>query len=213
MKLSKYTIGAVAGIATLAVALPFVSQFTNAAGTGTPFTHPILTQVQVQAMVTKDQAFLTNIDAFVTIQKNAVQAHETALTAAAAIADDTQRDAAVKKANTDERAAIQAALTATPAIQSAMMRFGGDRGFGEGKGGPGMMGLGPNTAALATKLGMTEEDLKAALASGQTIQQIATAHGVTLPADNGKGEGKRGKGWMMGGLKKASSTSSTSSNR
>ncbi len=180
MKLNKFTIGAVAGIAAIAIAVPLFAQLSNAATAGTTngsassFTRSIPTQQQVTDMAAKDAAFLKNIDAFVTVEKSATQAHETALTAAAAITDDTQRQAAVQKANTDERTAIQNAVTANPDLKSAMMS---DHGF-DGRGGPGM---GPNFSDLATKLGMSEADLKTALAGGKTIQQIATEKGVTLP--------------------------------
>lgn len=187
-----FTLGAVAGITTLALAVPLLVQISSAAATGTgSFNRPVPTQQQVQDMATRDDAFLKNIDAFVVIQKSATQAHRDALSAAASIADDSERQAAVQQANLDQRAALQAALTANPDLKSSMMPFGG-RGFGEGKGGPGMMGRGQNTAALASKLGMTEADLKAALDGGKTIQQIAQEHGVTLPARTG---GKHG-GWM-----------------
>ncbi len=187
MKLSKFTLGAMAGIATVALAVPFLAQISSAASTGTAAKRPVPTQQQVTDMAAKDAAFLSNIDALVTVEKSAVQAHQTALTAAAAITDDTQRAAAVKAANDAERAAIQAAHTANPNLKSAMMPFGGGRG---GPGGPGMMGRGPNQADLASKLGMTETELKAALDSGKTVQELATEKGVTLPAPRKDGEGR-----------------------
>ena len=75
---------------------------------------------------------------------------------------------------------MDAAITANADLKSAMMPFGGR---GPGMGGHGKMGMGQGfgSAALATKLGMTETDLKAALAGGQTIQQIAESKGITLP--------------------------------
>jgi hypothetical protein len=206
MKMNKFTLGAIAGIVTVALAVPLLAQISSAATSGAPkFTRPVPTQQQVQDMVARDDAFLKNVDAMVTVQKTATQAHEAALTAAASITDDTQRQAAVQKANDDERTAIQNAITANPDLKSAMMPFGGGRGFGEGKGG--MMGRGPNTASLATKLGMTETDLKAALDGGKTIQQIAQEHGVTLPARTG---GKHG-GWMMGNGSFSGTTTSSAS--
>jgi hypothetical protein len=193
MKMHRFTLGAIAGITTLALAIPILAQVSSATtsetGSSVARSRPIPTQQQVQEMVAKDDAFLKNIDAMVTIQKSAIQAHETALTAAASITDDAQRDTAVQKANEDERSAIQNAITANPDLKSAMMPFGGGHGFG----GRGMMGRGPEADDLATKLGMTETDLKAALDSGKTIEQIATEKGVTLPE---KKEGKHG-GWMM----------------
>jgi hypothetical protein len=189
-KSSTFTIGAVAGIVTLTLAVPLLVQIAGAAGTSSSspsplsswrsmMQHRIPTQQEVQAMADRDSAFLKNIDTLVTVEKTAKQAHLTALTAAAAIADDTQREAAVKKANEDERAAIQAAIAANSDLKG-MMPFGPDFG---GKGGPGMMGgRGENLSDLATKLGMSEADLKTALDGGKTIQEIAKEKGVTLPA-------------------------------
>lgn len=207
MRPGNFTLGAIAGIVAAALAVPFLAQISSAASTGTPNKRPVPTQQQVTDMAAKDAAFLSNIDALVAVEKSAVQAHQTALTAAAAITDDTQRAAAVKAANDAERTAIDAAIAANANLKSAMMRFGGGL---RGPGGPGMMGRGPDAEDIATKLGMTETELKAALDGGKTIQELATEKGITLPAMNGKG--KRGRGWMMGGFKKASSsTSSTSS--
>ena len=199
MKMNTFTLGAVAGVLTLALAVPVLAQISSAATSSSAVTtgqmkkHPVPTQQQVLDMAARDTAFLKNIDAFVAVQKTVKQAHLTALTAAAAITDDVQRDAAMKKANDDERTAMQAAITANPDLKSMT----GDRGqgFGGGKGGPGMMGgRGLNTADLAAKLGMTEADLKAALAGGKTIQQLATEKGVTLPAPPAKGSGMMGRG-------------------
>ena len=39
----------------------------------------------------------------------------------------------------------------------------------------------PNTARMAARFGMTEEELKSALASGKTIQDIAKEKGVPSP--------------------------------
>ncbi|MFH0851978.1 MAG: hypothetical protein V1876_04490, partial [Candidatus Peregrinibacteria bacterium] len=212
MQMNKFTLGAIAGIATLTLAVPLLAQISSAADTTVtsaaatskpPFTRPAPTQQQVQDMAARDAAFLKNIDALMDIQKRAVQAHQDALTAAASIADDLLRRDAVQKADEDERTAIQSALTAAPDLQSAMMPFGqaqglrpfgGGRGHGEGKDGPGMMGRGPNVGNFAAKLGMTEAELKAALDGGKTIEQIATEKGVTLPARMG-GKGRHG-GWM-----------------
>lgn len=182
---NKFLLGAVAGITSVAIAVPLLAQMSSAASATTTsstttsttgrswfgWKHTIPTQQQVTDMAAHDAAFLKNIDAFVTIQKGALEAHEAALTAAAAITDDTARDAAVKKANQDMRTTIEAAITANPDLKSAMM-------FGE-HGGPG--GHGPHMADLATKLGMTEAELKAAIDGGKTIQQIAQEKGITLP--------------------------------
>lgn len=142
MKMNTFTIGALAGISALALAVPVIAQISSAQIAGTSssttsttappsFTRPIPTQQQVTDMAAKDAAFLKNVDAFVSVEKSAIQLHEDALTAAASIADDTQRQAAVLKANTDERTSLQTALTANPDLQSAMIGLGHHgRGFG-----------------------------------------------------------------------------------
>lgn len=64
------------------------------------------------------------------------------------------------------------------ALQAADPRGGGDGriGHGHGFGGP---GFGANLDAVATLLGITNADLQTALQGGQTLAQIATAHGKT----------------------------------
>lgn len=138
-----FTLGAIAGITGMLIAVPLLAQVSSAATatatsssaavTGRSFTRPVPTQQQVTDMAARDAAFLKNIDAFVTIQKSAMQAHQTALTAAAAITDDAQRQAAVQKAHEDMRTAIQNAIAANEDLQSAMMPFG-HHGFGGPKG-------------------------------------------------------------------------------
>ncbi len=182
---NKFTLGVIAGMSSLALAVPIIAQVSSAASaptesgaTNTAFSPRVIpgsTQQSVQDLIARDNAFLANIDAMVTIQKNVAQTHIAALTAAASITDETQREAAVKTADQAERATVQNAITANAGLKSAMMPFG----FG-GRGGSGHDG--PNSAELAAKLGMTETELKAALAGGKTIQQIATEKGVTLPA-------------------------------
>ncbi|MBP9774168.1 MAG: hypothetical protein KBD00_06135 [Candidatus Peribacteraceae bacterium] len=195
---NKFTLGVIAGMSSLALAVPLFAQVSSAATTtaSTPsttsmrigmFKHTPLTQQQVTDMAAKDGLFLSNIDAMVTVQKSVVATHQSALTAAAAITDETQRMTAVKKAQSDMRTAIDAAITANPNLKHAMMPFGhggGHKGFGHG---------GMGKANIATKLGMTDVELKAAFDSGKTIEQIATEKGVTLPMR------AEGKDWMMMG--------------
>jgi hypothetical protein len=83
------------------------------------------TQAQVQDMIKRDDTFLQNIDAMTAAHKTAMQAHKAALTAAAAITDDAQREAAVKKANDDLRTAMQAAAKSLGLDGKFMMGFGG----------------------------------------------------------------------------------------
>ncbi len=70
-------------------------------------TRPTPSQACVEALAGMDAAMLEDIDAMTTTHKTALQAHKDALTAAAAITDDAQRQDAVKKANEDIRMAMK----------------------------------------------------------------------------------------------------------
>ena len=94
MTLNKFTLGAIAGITAVGIAIPALAQISNAATASVPVsssasaalkTRPVPTQAEIQAMIARDQAFLKNIDASVAVQKGAKQAHAAALTAAASI--------------------------------------------------------------------------------------------------------------------------------
>ena len=205
---NKFTIGVITGMAALVAAVPAIAQISSAAtpattdATATTATNdqarapkawvvPGSTVASVQEMITRDQDFLANVDASVSLQKTTTQAHLSALQAAASITDDAQREAAVKQAEDARRVAIDAAITANPNLKMGMM-FGGHGG----PGGPGGKHGGPDMAGLAAKLGMTETELKTAIDGGKTIQQIATEKGVTLPprpAFGGRGHGPMGE--------------------
>jgi hypothetical protein len=177
-----FTLGAATGITTILVAVPLLAQVTGAQGTGTTssattsigWSRPDPSTVEgIQQMIQRDSDFLTNIDAAITIQKSAIQTHKDALTAAASITDATQREAAVKAANEAMKKTIDDAITTNPNLKS-VLHFGMRGGMGHG------MRHGPG--GLAAKLGMTETELKTALDSGKTIEQIAQEKGITLPA-------------------------------
>lgn len=219
-----FTAGAIAGISSIALAIPVLAQISSAASTGTTAsastaakTRPAPTVACVQALAAKDDAFLSNVDTMIAAQKTATTTHRNALTAAAAITDDTQRQAAVKAADEAFRTAMKTAMdsqmttgkTEMEALKTACgdtmggmrfeMAFGGPMG-GHGKGG---MMRGPNPEELAQKLGITADELKTELDSGKSIEDIAAAHGVTLPAR------AEGKNFIMRFQKeKASQTSS-----
>lgn len=203
MKNKTFALGAIAGISSVALAVPVLAQISSAQDTGTSTgttsttsaiaattkvgaktwmkRGPDTTVAGIQTRIDHDSAFLTNIDAMIAIQKSATQTHKAALTAALSITDDTQRAAAVKAADEAERSSIETAVQANASLKD-LMPFGGmgRPGFGGGHGG--MMKRGPGGADLAAKLGMTEAGLKTALEGGKTIEQIATEKGVTLPA-------------------------------
>jgi hypothetical protein len=156
---SAFTLGAVTGSAALIVAVPLLAQFAGAqssSSSSAPWSkgqRPTPTQACVQAMAGKDAAYLSNIDAFMTAEKAATQAHENALNAAAAITDDTQRKTAVQNADKAFHDAMQTAQqtmqtaekSAMDALKTACNIPGQSGGKGPGmKGGfgfgPGMMG-------------------------------------------------------------------------
>lgn len=185
-----FTLGAVSGISALAIAFPVIAQIAGAQSsaatanvkkpgfTDRPGFHGArapLSQEDVLAMIDQHNAFLLNVDAFVAIQKEAIQNHRIALQAAADIEDEAARNEAVKAAHETMRASIEAAVEANPELKSAMMPFG--------HGGLGKHGKGEKMRGhLEDKLGMTEDELKAALDAGKTIEEIAEEKGITLPA-------------------------------
>ena len=170
---NKFLLGAVAGMSSIALAVPVIAQISSAATSDTGsstsavagmrmFGRPVPTQEQIQEMITRETAFLQNIDAFVAIQKKAKQDHLTAITAAAAITDDTQRAAALKKAHQDERAAIEAAIAANPALQT-MKPMGG-----HGMGGMGMKrGHGPKGGFMRGPMGTAPAATTSSTSSAQ----------------------------------------------
>ena len=153
--MKKFTMGAIAGASALALSIPIVLQFASAASSDGSISffvngaqqRPVPSQACVQALASQDDSFLKNIDAMIATHKTAMQAHKDALVAAAQIADDTQRVAALKKANEDFRTAMKAAMDAKKidhqADIDALKTVCGDS-FGphgmmmHGPGGPGM---------------------------------------------------------------------------
>lgn len=177
--MNKFTLGAVAGMTTLLIAVPLAAQFAGAQSVSSTgykgyMKNSTITQEQVQEMITHTDTMLQNIDAMTAAHKKAMQAHKTALIAAAALTDDTQRAEAVKKAHDDMRASMEASMKELGIEGKMMMGFGGH--------GPMMKMRGNMKGKLAEKLGMTESELKAAIDSGKTIEQIAEEKGVELPA-------------------------------
>jgi hypothetical protein len=217
--MKKFTLGVVSGMSSLALAVPVFAQITNAASgdqTSSASFRTTPTQACVQAMANLEGAQLSNIDAEAAARKSAMQAHRDALVAAASITDDTQRAAALKAAEEALRTAMKpaqgtqsdAVKTAMDAVRTAcgntMMPM---RGFGGPGGGAMFERKMFDPTALATKLGMTADELKTELDSGKTLQDIATEKGVTLPAPPQGGH--RGGGWMHG--KRGANGSQTSS--
>ncbi|MDD4318800.1 MAG: hypothetical protein PHW10_00525 [Candidatus Peribacteraceae bacterium] len=204
--MKKFTLGVIAGASSLALAVPLVAQLASAASgvsSNAARTQPIPSQTCVEALADADGTQLSNMDTFFAAHKTALQARKDALTAAATITDDTQRQEAVKKANDDFRTAMEsqqdAMASARESVKTACGNAGGF-GMGFGAGSMGMRGNGPDmkggnfgNGMIAEKLGMTADELKSALDGGKTIQEIAEEKGVTLP-NPGMGRGMH-RGW------------------
>jgi hypothetical protein len=194
--MKKFTTGAIAGATSLAVAVPLLAQMAGAASGDEVFIRdakdmPAPSQECVQALAAKDAKELSVIDEHTAAHKAALQAHESALTVAASIADEDERKAAVLAADKAMHEAMKASMeTMDPkADMEALKAACGDSfrfAMHTGPGGPGgHMGMmkmhGGKPGMLLEKLGMTPEELKAALESGKTIEDIAAEKGIELP--------------------------------
>lgn len=200
-----FTLGAIAGMSSLALAIPILAQVAGAASSDSSsamsarFQHEAPSQECVEALVAMNDAVLDSFDAMTAAHKNALIAKRDALEAAAQIADETERQEALHKAEEDFRAAMEAARDANDmdAIMEAVRSACGGMFGGHGpmmmgmEGGHGMKGpRGPMMDRLAEKLGLTEEELQAELDAGKTIPEIAEEQGVELPEKPGRGHGK-----------------------
>ncbi len=182
-----FALGALSGVAALGLAAPIAVHLVGAATPDSPstpvsivrdvvFGHPPSRVEDIQKMIDRDQAILENIDEIASVVTSATQTRKAALTAALSITDDTQRAEAVKAANDAFHASLKAAVEANPELKDALP-FGGKR-MGHGFG---VMRRGPAPEMLAEKLGMTADELKAALESGKTLEEIVEEKGVELP--------------------------------
>jgi hypothetical protein len=175
-------IGAVAGLTSLAIAVPAFAQVTGSSSSSIPNTmkdivrmhRGQLSQGDVQTMIEKDNALLTHIDELSALIESSTQQHKTALTAAAAITDETQRTEAVRAAHQARHEAMKDYLDANPDLLDALP-FPGKHMK--------MKGHGPHAhhERMAELLGMTTDELKAALEGGKTLAQIAEQKGIELP--------------------------------
>ncbi len=114
-----FTLGAIAGASSLALAVPLLAQFASAQTTSSSM-RPAPTQACLQAMVTLDDAHLQNFDAMTAKHKQDLMAKRDALAAAASLTDDAQRQAALQKMHEDMRAMKDTAITPPEAITTAM---------------------------------------------------------------------------------------------
>jgi len=194
-RMNKFTLGMIAGMSTLTLAVPLAAQFSFAAETDgsadARTTRPAPTQECLLAMVSLEDAHLANFDAMQATHKTEMQSRRDALYTVAQIIDDTARTEALKTMHETMRAENDgqtfetpaAVETAMEAVRSAcgdtMMFMGRSHGpMGMKMRGPG--GPGGHTMLLE-KLDMTEEELKAALDDGMSIEDLATEKGVELP--------------------------------
>lgn len=180
-------------MSSLVIAVPLVAQVSNAQSTGSTTstaTAAIPSQACVEAMANVENVRLSQFDTMNAKRKQSMQTRASALAAAAKITDDTERQDALKQIREDMKTEMESMKDSVPTeIQTAMdavktacgntfmMRMDefGDRHPMMGK----MMDKAP--AFIAEKLGMTEDELKAALDSGKTIKDIADEKGIDLP--------------------------------
>lgn len=142
--MKKSTLGILGGASLLAVGAPLLLPLMAYAATASSsssvkartMTRPVPTQACVQALAGKDADFLAHIDARIAAQKAATQTHKDALTAAAALTDDTQRQAAVQAADKAFRTAMDAAMASDKTAMDAVAAA-----CGKTMGGPGPMGM------------------------------------------------------------------------
>lgn len=189
--MKKFTLGVVAGMSSLALAVPVIAQVAGAAS-GDEIdvdSLPIASQECTQAMADMASAHLDVFDQLQSQRKSQMEAHRDALVAAAQITDDEQRAEALKAARKDMRpdGQMQENETIMAAMEAVRTACGDTLKFAGGFGGPGFghghmerrMFIKGN---LAENLGMTEEELRAELESGKTPEEIAEEKGVELPA-------------------------------
>lgn len=202
--MKKFTLGAIVGASSLALAVPLIAQMASAqSASGQSWGNkPVPSQACIQALADYEATMLSSFDSLNAQRKTIIQTHHDALVAAAAIVDETQRKDALKTAEQTKRDAMKKLMdgqNASDTITAIKNACGNAMPFGKGMMGDmgmgfhGMMGFrGPMGADLAEKLGMTEDQLKTELDSGKTIEQIAQEHGVTLPAKRGMGMKRHG---------------------
>lgn len=190
--MNKFTLGAATGATSLLIAIPLFAQMAGAASSSPTMAskRPVPTQACVLAMADHETTMLSNIDAMTAAHKAAATTKRDALKAAAALTDDAARMEALKKAQENFRAAMETTMKAKDETSKAALKAACGDSFGVGMGH--MMGgmKDKMRGNIAEKLGMTESELKAALDSGTTIEQIATEKGITLPAHKMSGNGK-----------------------
>lgn len=151
--MKKFTLGAVAGMSALLLAVPVVFQVANAQGMASSspkMMHATPTQACLQAQVTLADANIANADTMAAKYKARMQKQRDALAVVAAISDDTARGEAMKKMRDDMRTAMQGTMkdevpvAITSAMQAVKTACGSSMGMMKGGRGdmmmPGKMG-------------------------------------------------------------------------
>ncbi len=191
--MNKFTLGVVAGMSSLTLAVPLVAQLSFAEtvtdSEGILVNRRTPTQECLLAMVSLEDAHLAHFDEMQTTMKQEMQSRRDGLSTVANISDDTARAEALKQMHEDKRAEFEAKELEIPAdveaAQAAVKEACGDTFMFFGKGHGPMMkmmhGPGGRHGVLLEKLDMTEKELKAALESGKTIEELAEEKGVELP--------------------------------
>jgi hypothetical protein len=190
--MNTFRLGIITGMSSVIVAVPFIAQITSAqtASSATASAESIPSQACVTAMADLEETHLAQFDLMNEQRKEGIQTRITALNNAAAISDDTQRKAALDQMHEDMKTQMGDMKDSIPAeMQTAMDAVKAACGdtfkirFGEFKGDHPVFGAFVEKGAgmLADKLGMTEDELKAALESGKTIRDLAEEKGIDLP--------------------------------
>lgn len=189
--MNKFRLGIITGMSSLIVAVPMIAQISSAqSSSGSSAADIVPTQACVAAMADLEEAHLAQFDVMNEQRKQGIQTRITALNSAAAIADDAARQDALKQMREDMKSQIGGMKNSIPAsLQTAMDAVKEACGdtfkmkFNAFKGDHPMFGAFVERVSgkLAETLGMTEDELKAAIESGKTIREIAEEKGVDLP--------------------------------
>lgn len=191
--MNKFRLGIITGMSSMVIAVPILSvaAYAQSSTSTEAAVQAIPSQACVEALANVEQMRLDQFDLMNDKRKEGIKQRVDSLRTAAAITSATDRQAALKQMRETEKALhdtmkedvsdeIQAAMDAvkTACGDTFKMRM---EGFGErhpmiGK----MMDKAP--AFIAEKLGMTEDELKAAMDGGKTIKEIAEEKGIELPA-------------------------------
>ncbi|MDD5103737.1 MAG: hypothetical protein PHX93_05045 [Candidatus Peribacteraceae bacterium] len=136
----KFTLGTLVGISSLVLVPLLASAASSAVGTSeNPPQRPVPSQECLQAQVAEQDLLLSTFDATSVARKSAMQAHRDVLAAAAAITDETQRQAALQRAHEDFRTAMKDLMPAGSDEMQAARQAVQDACGGSGhKGGMGL---------------------------------------------------------------------------